>query len=76
MHDGDGHWTYPCNARALKRWQTILNYIVNWPIFELYQNGVRKHGSSPCMFWWDQPMKLDEEAPDGAYDSNSNMDKD
>ncbi len=46
-HDGHRHWTYPCNAQALKkvglysisyyigiRWQTISNYIVNQPIFE------------------------------------------
>ncbi len=83
--DGDGHLTYPCYARALKkvglysisydigvRWQTISNYIDNQAILKLCWNGVRKHGSSPRMFWWDQPMKLDKETPDGANTSNSN----
>jgi hypothetical protein len=87
-HNGEGHWTYPCNTQALKtvgvysiahhikvRWQTISTYIVNWPIFELCENGVRKHGSSPCMFWWDQTMNLDNEAPDGVDDADCNMDK-
>jgi hypothetical protein len=63
-HDGKGNWTYPSNTRALKkvglytiehyigvRWQTISNYIVNQPIFEHCQNGVRKRGSSPRIFW-------------------------
>ena len=84
-HDGEGIWTYPKNSRALKkvglytiehyigiRWQTISDYIVNWPIFEHCWSGVRQRGSSPCMFWWDQPMHLDEEAPDGAPNSDSN----
>ncbi len=64
LHDGEGNWTYPSNTRALKkvglymiehyisvRWQTISNYIINRPIFEHCQNGVRKRGSSPRMFW-------------------------
>ncbi len=89
-HDGEGNWTYPCNSntQALKkvglytiehyigvRWQTISNYIVNQPVFKHCWNGVRKRGSSPCMFWWDQSMHLDEEAPDGAINSDSNADK-
>jgi hypothetical protein len=87
-HDGEGNWAYSSNTQALKkvglytiehyigvRWQTISNYIVNQPIFEHCQNGVRKRGSSPRMFWWDQSMHLDEEAPDGATNSNSNADK-
>jgi hypothetical protein len=88
LHNGEGNWTYPSNTRALKkvglctiehyigvRWQTISNYIVNQPIFEHCQNGVRKRSSSPLMFWWDQSMHLDEEAPDGATDLDSNADE-
>ncbi len=64
LHNGKGNWTYPSNTQALKkvglymiehyigvRWQTISNYIANRPIFEHCQNGVRKRGFSPCMFW-------------------------
>ena len=78
-HDGEGKWTYPENTRALKkvglytiahyigvRRQTISDYIVNRPIFEHCRNGVRQRGSSPRMFWWDQPLHLDEEAS-GRY---------
>ncbi len=39
------------------------------------RNGVRQCGSSPRMFWWDQAMHLDKEAPDGASDSDSNAGK-
>ncbi len=88
LHDGEGNRTYPSNTGALKkvglytiehyigvRWQTISNYIVNQPIFEHCWSGVRKRGSSPRMFWWDQSMHLDEEAPDGATNLDSNADK-
>ena len=87
-HDGEGNWTYLSNTQALKkvglytiehyigiRRQTISNYIVNQPIFEHCWSGVRKRGSSPRMFWWDQSMHLDEEAPDGATDSDRDADK-
>ncbi len=87
-HDGEGNWTYPKNSRALKkaglytiehyigvRRQTISDYIVHRPIFEHCRNGVRQRGSSPRMFWWDQPMHLVEEAPDGASDLDSNAGK-
>ena len=87
-HDGKGIWTNPKNSRALKkvelytiehyigvRRQTISDYIVNRLIFEHCRSRVRQRGSSPRMFWWDQPMHLDEEAPDGAPDSDSNAGK-
>ena len=86
-HDGEGNWTYPKNTRALKkvgmytiehyicvRRHTISDYIVHWPIFEHCWNGVRQRSSSPRMFWWDQPMHLDKEAPDSASDSNIDSD--
>jgi hypothetical protein len=38
-------------------------------------NGARQRGSSPRMFWWDQPMHLDKEAPDGASNLDSNAGK-
>ena len=65
---------YEVTLRILIR-QTISDYIVNRPIFEHCRSGVRQHGSSPRMFWWDQPMHLDEEAPDGAPNSDSNAGK-
>ena len=42
------------------RRQTIAVFVVNWPIFDLFQRGVRKHGSSPRQFWWEQTFDLQE----------------
>ena len=39
--------------------QTIVQSIVNQPIFEYCMEGERKHGSSPHQLWWEQPMDLD-----------------
>jgi hypothetical protein len=41
------------------RRQHIANFIVHWPIFQLCLEGVRKHGSAHCQFWWEQPLDLD-----------------
>ena len=68
----DGSWTYPCLADVLEacglytiahymdvRRQTVANFIVNRPIFELCTGAVRKRGSPVRPFWWDQPMDLE-----------------
>ncbi len=36
-----------------------MNFIVHRPIFQLCLEGVRKHGSAPRQFWWEQPLYLD-----------------
>ncbi len=40
-------------------WQTITNFIVNQPIWELCVGAVRRRGLPIRLFWWDQPMDLD-----------------
>jgi hypothetical protein len=68
----NGSWTYPRSADVLKacglqtivhymdvRRQTVANFIVNRPIFELCAGAARKRGSPVRPFWWDQPMDLD-----------------
>ncbi len=63
---------YPCladvlNAAGLEtiihymdvRQQTVANFIVNQPIYELCTGAVRKRGLPVQPFWWDQPMDLD-----------------
>ncbi len=68
----NGSWTYPCTKEVLKaagletishymdvRRQTVANFIVNQPIFELCAGAVRKRGLPVRPFWWDQPMDLD-----------------
>ncbi len=68
----NGSWTYPCLKDVLKaagletishymdvRQQTVANFIVNRPIFELCAGAVRKRGSPVRPFWWDQPIDLD-----------------
>ncbi len=41
------------------RWQHVANFIVNRPIFQLCQEGVRKRGSAARQFWWEQPLDLE-----------------
>ena len=80
------HWMYPCNARALKkvgiylfahyigvRQQTISIYIDNWPISNYV--GMEWGDVIPTvhMFWWDQPMNLDNKTSDGVDDAESDM---
>ncbi len=68
----DGSWTYPCLADVLEaaglktiahymdvHWETIANFIINQPIYELCTGAVRKRGLPVWPFWWDQPMDLD-----------------
>ncbi len=40
------------------RRQTVANFIVNQPIWELCAGAVRRRGSPIQPFWWDQPMDL------------------
>ncbi len=68
----DGSWLYPRSKDVLEaaglqtiahymdvRRQTVTNFIVNQPIWELCAGAVRRRGSpiQPC--WWDQLMDLD-----------------
>jgi hypothetical protein len=68
----DRSWTYPCSEDVLQAvglkliahymgvWgQTIANFIVNRPIYELCAGAVRKRGLRVPPFWWNQPMDLD-----------------
>ena len=42
-----------------KRRRTIAVYIVDRPIFDLCKEGRRRQGTSPRIYWWEQPMDLD-----------------
>jgi hypothetical protein len=67
-----GSWLYPRSKDVLEaailrtivhymdvRRQTVANFIVNQPIWELCAGAVRRRGSPIRPFWWDQPMDLD-----------------
>jgi hypothetical protein len=67
-----GSWMYPhledvLQAVSLKPishyvgvWrQTVANFIVNQPIYELCAGAVRKRGLPVQPFWWDQLINLD-----------------
>jgi hypothetical protein len=43
------------------RRNTILEYVVNRPIYEACKTGERKRGSAPRQWWWEQPMNLNDE---------------
>jgi hypothetical protein len=68
----DSTWTYLNSAVVLNKvglktiahyigvWrQHIASYIVNKPIFQTCVDGVRRHGSSVCQFWWMQLIDLE-----------------
>ena len=68
----DGMWTYPLTEDVLEvaglytithyvgvRRQTIANFIVNRPIFELCRGAERKRGTSNRQYWGEQPMDLE-----------------
>jgi hypothetical protein len=68
----NGSWLYPRSKDVLEaaglqtiahymdvRRQTVANFIVNRPIWELCVRAVRGRGLPIRPFWWDQPMDLD-----------------
>ncbi len=68
----DGTWEYPNLEKVLQdvglqcishyigvRRQHISNFIVHWSFFLLCLEGMRKRGSAPHQFWWEQPMDID-----------------
>ena len=67
-------WVYPRSQDVLNecgmgtiahyigvRRNTILQYVVNCPIYEKCRAGVRGRGSAPRLWWWEQPMNLNDE---------------
>ncbi len=68
----DGSWLYPRSKDVLEEAglqtiahymgmhrQTVANFIINQPIWELCAGAVRRRGLPIQPFWWDQPMDLD-----------------
>ncbi len=68
----NGSWSYPCLVDVLEKAgletithymgihrQTVANFIVNQPIWELCVGAVWKRGLPIHPFWGDQPMDLD-----------------
>ena len=66
-------WRYPKTSEVLKaaglhtiahcvqvRRQSIAKWLVDRPMFEMVQGIERRHGTTPCQFWWDQPMDLNK----------------
>ncbi len=67
----NGSWSYPCSVDVLEkagletithymgvRRQTVANFIVNRPIWELCAGAVQKRGLPIQPYWGDQPMDL------------------
>jgi hypothetical protein len=77
--DPDPGWVYPRSQDVLNecgmhnmahyvgvRRDNILTYVVNRPIYNKCREGVRRRGSAPRQWWWEQPMGLDDDDADGA----------
>ncbi len=43
------------------RRNTILEYVVNRPIYKACRAGVWRRGSAPQQWWWEQPMNLNND---------------
>ena len=41
---------------------TIAKYFADRPILRRCEEGVTKRGSTPCTWWWEQPMQLEADA--------------
>ena len=72
-------WTYPSSVDVLNkvglktireyilvRRNTIAAYIRDRPIFNLCVDAERKRGTSPRLYWWEQP--LDSEMSEGLVE--------
>ncbi len=55
----EGSWFGNNHPHVDVRCQTVANFIVNQPIYELCVGAVRKRGSPVRPFWCDHPMDLD-----------------
>jgi len=68
----DGSWAYPPSEDVLEevgihpivhhievQRQMVASFDVNRSIFNFCMDGERRRGTSPCQFWWEQPMDLD-----------------
>jgi len=71
--ESDNSWRYPDTPAVMEevglhpiahyvevRRQTIASYIVNRTLFNCCVNGERRRGTNPHLWWWEQPMHLDE----------------
>jgi hypothetical protein len=77
---GPNHvWVYPASSDVLHEcgmhtithyisvWQeTILQYVVDRPIYEACKAGERRRGSAPRQWWWEQMICIDDNDADGA----------
>ena len=67
-------WVYPRSHDVLNecgmgtiahyigvRRNTILQYVVNHPIYKKCREGVQRRGLAPRQWWWEQLMNLNED---------------
>jgi len=43
------------------RRNTIMQYVVNCPIYQACRAGVQGRGLAPRQWWWEQPMNLNKD---------------
>ena len=68
-----GTWKYPMTKTILKaaglhtiehyvqvRRARITPWVIDMPILELRRSAERKRGTTPRLYWWAQPMELDD----------------
>ena len=83
-----GTWSYPKTKAVLKEagLNTIVHYVqvrrarimrgvIDRPILKLDRLAERRRGTTPRLYWWEQPMDLDEASAGVPADATTEGDR-
>ena len=83
-----GTWKYPKTKAVLKaaglhtiehyvqvRRARIMRWVIDRPILELCRSAERRRGTTPRLYWWEQPMDLDEASAGAPADATTEGDR-
>ena len=48
-----------------------MRWVIDRPILKLYREAERRHGTAPRLYWWEQPMDLDEASAGAPADATT-----
>ena len=80
----NGTWKYPKKKTVLAaaglhtiehcvkvRRAHIMRWVIDRPIMKLCRSVERRRGTTPCLYWWEQPMDLDEASTGAPVDATT-----